>query len=93
MNSDDEELLAVQAEPEEVLEKGGYDGCVAGGDWNYDARRTSGFARSMASFFERVGLVSVWEKFPIDFTYMHTDQFQIWPPDGATFVINASGII
>ena len=73
VNFDEEELLAVQAELEEVLEKGGYDGCVAGGDWNYDARRTSGFARSMASFLERVGLVSVWEKFPIDFTYMHTD--------------------
>ena len=27
----------------------------------------------MASFLDRVGLVSVWEKFPVDFTYMHTD--------------------
>ena len=73
INFDEEELLAVQAELESVLEKGGYDGVVAGGDWNYDARRTSGFARSMATFLDKVGLVSVWEKFPIDFTYMHHD--------------------
>ena len=73
VNFDEAELLAVQAELESVLDKGGYDGVIAGGDWNYDARRTSGFARSMAAFLDRVGLVSVWEKFPIDFTYMHTD--------------------
>ena len=73
INFDEAELLAVQAELESVLDKGGYDGVIAGGDWNYDARRTSGFARSMESFLEKVGLVSIWEKFPIDYTYMHTD--------------------
>ena len=56
-----------------VLDSGSYDGCLCSGDWNYDARRTSGFARSMSAFSDEVGLVSVWEKFSIDFTYMHTD--------------------
>ena len=56
-----------------MLDRGGYDGCLCAGDWNYDARRNSGFAQSKAAFLDRIGLVSVWEKFPIYFTYMHTD--------------------
>ena len=73
VNFDEAELRVVQEELQAVLDRGGYDGCLCAGDWNYDARRTSGFARSMAGFLDRVGLVSVWEKFPVDFTYMHTD--------------------
>ena len=73
LNFYEAELLVAQTELQSVLDKGGYDGCLCGGDWNYDARRNSGFARSMAAFLDKVGLVSVWEKFPIDFTYMHTD--------------------
>ena len=57
---DETELLEVQAELEAVLEVGGYDGCLVSGDFNYDSRRNSGFARSMAAFLERMGLVSVW---------------------------------
>ena len=73
INFDEAELLVVQAQLRAVLDNGGYDGCICGGDWNYDARRNSGFAISMAAFLDEVGLVSVWEKFPVDFTYMHTD--------------------
>ena len=73
LNFESEELEAVQAELEGILDRGGYDGCICSGDWNYDARRRSGFARSMAAFVDRVGLVSVWEKFPVDFTHIHTD--------------------
>ena len=73
LNFDESELLVVQNELKKILDKGGYDGCICAGDWNYDARRRSGFARSMLSFLEEVGLISVWEKFSIDFTYLHTD--------------------
>ena len=73
LNFNGEELLLCQSELQAVLDRGGYDGCLCAGDWNYDARRNSGFAESMSAFPDRVGLVSVWEKFPIDFTYMHTD--------------------
>ena len=73
LNFDEQELLVVQEELRLILDQGGYDGCICAGDWNYDARRRSGFARSMATFLEEVGLISVWEKFDIDFTYMHTD--------------------
>ena len=70
LNFDEEELVVCQNELQVVLDRGGYDGCLCSGDWNYDARR---FARSMARFLDRVGLVSVWEKFEVDVTYMHTD--------------------
>ena len=73
INFDEAELLVVQQELQAVLNRGGYDGCMCAGDFNYDSRRNSGFARSMATFLDNVGLVSVWERFPVDFTYMHTD--------------------
>ena len=73
INFDETELLEVQGEVEKILEAGGYDDCLLGGDFNYDQRRSSGFARSMREFLERLGLVSVWEKHPIDFTHVHTD--------------------
>ena len=73
VNFDEAELLVVQAQLKAVLERRDYDGCLCGGDWNYDARRNSGFAKSMAAFLDQEGLVSVWEKFPVDFTYLHTD--------------------
>ena len=73
LNFDEQELLVVQEELRRILDQGGYDGCICAGDWNYDARRKSGFARSMATFLEDVGLISIWEKFDVDFTYMHTD--------------------
>ena len=74
LNFDEAELLVVQQEVEELLEAGGYDDCLCGGDWNYDERRNSGFARSMQQFLSRVGLRSVWEKHAIDFTHVHTDE-------------------
>jgi len=73
LNFDDSELLVVQEELRVMLDQGGYDGCICAGDWNYDARRRSGYARSMSAFLEEVGLISVWEKFSVNFTYMHTD--------------------
>ena len=40
---------------------------------NCDIRRDTGFVRAVTSFMERMGLISVWEKFPVDFTHVHTD--------------------
>ena len=73
LNFDEAELLVVQQGLQAVLDRGGYDGCICGGDWNFDARRNSGFVKSMSAFFDQVGLLSIWEKFEVDFTYMHTD--------------------
>ena len=70
---DDQELLTVLEELENVLDNNIYDDCILGGDLNYDSSRNSGFAAKVRNFTSRVGLKSVWEKFPIDFTHIHTD--------------------
>ena len=60
-------------EIEYILDNNVFDDCIVGGDFNYDANRTSGFSNSVKSMLARIGLLSVWEKFPVDFTHLHTD--------------------
>ena len=35
--------------------------------------RDTGFSETMARFMEKIGFVSVWERFPISHTHIHTD--------------------
>ena len=70
---DDAELLSVLTEIENILDNNTFDDCILGGDFNFDKRRVTGFVRAVSNFLERIGLVSVWDKFPIDFTHIHTD--------------------
>jgi exonuclease III len=35
--------------------------------------RNTGFSSSMRQFMERVGLLSVWDHHPVNYTHMHTD--------------------
>ena len=69
----DQDLAEAQDEIENILDNNVYDDCIVGGDFNFDNRRTSGFANSMRDFFSRLGIYSVWEKFSVDFTHLHTD--------------------
>ena len=55
VNFDEAELLVVQTQLEAVLERVGNDGCLCGGDWNYDGRRTSGFAKFWYSVWLSAG--------------------------------------
>ena len=73
LNFDDQELREVQDNIENILDNNLFDDCILGGDFNFDSRRVTGFTSSMADFLSRLGLISVWEKFPIDFTHLHTD--------------------
>ena len=70
---DDGELVEVLNELEYILDNNEFDDCIIGGDLNYDSIRTSGFSRTVRNFMTRLGLSSVWEKFPVDFTHIHTD--------------------
>ena len=72
-NYDEYELLEVLTEIEKLLNDYEYDDCCVGGDLNCDIRRNTGFVRAVTRFMDKVGLVSVWEKFPVDFTHIHTD--------------------
>ena len=69
----DAELLVVLAEIESILDSSSFDDCVLGGDLNLDRRRDSGFVATVSEFMDKIGLLSVWDKFPVDFTHMHTD--------------------
>ena len=35
--------------------------------------RNSGFSTVMKNFLTRLGLKSLWEQYPVDYTHMHTD--------------------
>ena len=70
---DEVELLPILDEIEKILDNNLFDDCVLGGDLNFDQRRGSGFASCLRDFLDRIGLKSVWEKFPPDFTHLHTD--------------------
>ena len=70
---DDSELVGVLDEIEAILDKNDFDDCIIGGDLNFDTSRRSGFTRTVRDFLSRLGLFSVWEKFSVDFTHLHTD--------------------
>ena len=70
---DDEELSTVLNEIENLLDNNCFDDCILGGDFNYDTRRTSGYANCMKNFLSRIGIISVWDKFTVDYTHVHTD--------------------
>ena len=73
INFDDHELLQTLTEVENILDTADFDDVCWVGDLNWDMNRQSGFSRTMSRFTERLGLVSVWNKFPVGYTHMHTD--------------------
>ena len=73
MHYNDGELTEVLNEIEHILDNNDYDDSVLCGDLNYDKNRISGFAKRVRDFMSRLGLCPVWEKFPTDFTHIHTD--------------------
>ena len=70
---DDSELLGVLGEIEYILDNNEFDDCLIGGDLNFDSSRRSGFTNTVREFLTRLGLYSVWDKFPVDFMHLHTD--------------------
>ena len=70
---DDQELNDVLTEIENLLDTKDFDDVLWQGDLNWEVTRTSGFSSRMKQFLTRLGLVSVWEQFPISYTHVHTD--------------------
>ena len=50
------------------------DSVIIGGDINCDFNRNSGFVNKVRHFTVQNDLCIVWDKFPVDFTYIHTDK-------------------
>lgn len=69
----DNELLSLLSEIESRMDQCDYDDVIIGGDLNWDQQWHSGFSQILKSFTERVGLKSVWDKFSVDYTHIHTD--------------------
>ena len=44
-----------------------------GSDLNWDPSRNTKFSRTIAAFLQEVGLVHLWDSFPVPFTHVHTD--------------------
>ena len=70
---DDSVLREVLGEVEGILANTNYDDVVWGSDLNWDMKRNTYFARTMTSFIEKTGLVSLWSSHPVPYTHMHTD--------------------
>ena len=70
---DDFELREVLVEVEAIISSNSYTDIVWGGDMNWDMSRVTYFARTMSAFVERLGLVSLWSRYPVSYTYMHND--------------------
>ena len=68
----DDELLKVLNEIETMLDNEEFDDVAWIGDMNWDRSRKTGFSEIMENFIQRIGLVDVWDKFPVSYTHMHT---------------------
>ena len=70
---DETNLLPIWMEIESILDNNSFDDCILAWDLNLDQRRGSGYVACLSDFLLGIGLNSVWGKFPIDFTHLHTD--------------------
>ena len=56
-----------------ILQTAQYDDVVWGSDLNWDPSRNNKFSRTLANFIQESGLVTLWDKFPVPYTHLHTD--------------------
>ena len=70
---DESELVGVLSEIEMILDKSVFGDCVWAGDFNWHRERNTAFSRNMERFVSQIGLFSVWERNPVDYTHIHTD--------------------
>ena len=73
INADTTELVTILKTIEDIMDKNTFSDVLIQGDFNWDNRRDSGHSLVMKEFTERIGIKSVWEKFPVSFTHIHTD--------------------
>ena len=70
---DDNVLREVLGEVENILASTTYDDVVWGSDLNWDMSRNTYFAKTVSTFVEKTGLVSLWSSHPVPCTHIHTD--------------------
>ena len=72
-NFDSTELVKLLSEIESLMDNTEFDDVIIGADCNWDRARNSEFCMLVEEFVNKIGLKSVWEKFPVDYTHIHTD--------------------
>ena len=82
----DDELLEVLNELERIMDTTQFDDVMMAADMNWDMSRQSGFALTVRRFLDRIGLSSLWENHPVDFTHIHTDDKSVSTIDH--FIVN-----
>ena len=70
---DNTEMFSLLEELEKIMDTADYDDVIWIGNRNWDKSRQSGFAHIMEEFISRLSLHDVWDKFPVDYTHIHTD--------------------
>lgn len=70
---DDTELRKVLSDIEDMMDKEEFDHVLINGDINWHRVRQNDFTNIVEEFVEKIGLCSVWEKFPVSHTHIHTD--------------------
>ena len=65
--------MAVLQEVEKVINDSSCKNVILNGDLNWDPRRNSGFAKKIQTFHEKIGLISLWSHFEVDYTHLHID--------------------
>ena len=70
---DDTELRKVISDIELMMDSEEFDHVILNGDINWHRVRQNAFCDVIEQFVEKVGLCSVWEKFNISHTHIHTD--------------------
>ena len=72
-NFDENELIGLLMEIEDIMDRCEFDDVLWNGDLNYDKSRNTAFVATISRFLDRLGLVSVWDRFAVDYTHIHTD--------------------
>ena len=70
---DDTELRKVISDIEHLMDTEEFDHVLINGDINWHRARNNAFTRIIEEFVEKVGLCSIWDKFPVSHTHIHTD--------------------
>ena len=69
---DDGELQGVLMEVMNILQTAVFDDIVWGSDLNWDPSRNRQFSRTLSLFVQETGIVSLWERYRVPYTHVHT---------------------
>ena len=73
INYEENDLQNILNDIESIMDNSQFDEVILGGDLNWDKSRNTGFAACIARWVSKIGLVDLWDSFPVEYTHVHTD--------------------